>query len=141
MSAACAIALQLDNVSFAFDTQLVVQDISLQVRQGELVVLVGPSGCGKSTLLRLVAGLLMPTSGQIVINSVVCDTLLPEQRLVGWVPQSYALFEHLTVAENIASAPALRGVAVAEQRRRVSELLALCEVEELAGAGRCGALS
>jgi putative spermidine/putrescine transport system ATP-binding protein len=109
-----------------------VADVSLEVAPGELIVLVGPSGCGKSTLLRLVAGLLMPTSGRLLMDGQDIAALPAERRQVGWVPQSYALFDHLGVAENVAFGLKMRGIAAPERARRVQSLLELCELEAFA---------
>ncbi|NJO81651.1 MAG: ABC transporter ATP-binding protein [Blastochloris sp.] len=122
----------LEQLHFQYGDTATIRDVTLAVEPGALVVLVGPSGCGKSTLLRLVAGLLRPTGGAVRIDGGDVKTLAPEQRQIGWVPQSYALFEHLSVAENIAFGPRMRGADRAEQRRRTQELLALCRISELA---------
>jgi putative spermidine/putrescine transport system ATP-binding protein len=125
--------LHLERIRFAYGETPVVKDVSLSVEPGELVVIVGPSGCGKSTLLRLVAGLLQPQDGTLWIDTHDVRGLPPERRRVGWVPQSYALFEHLSVAENIAFGPRMAGMSSAERRRWVDELLTLCRINELAG--------
>jgi ABC-type Fe3+/spermidine/putrescine transport system ATPase subunit len=125
--------LHLERIRFAYGATPIVKDVSLIVEPGELMVIVGPSGCGKSTLLRLVAGLLQPQDGTLWIDTHDVRQLPPERRRVGWVPQSYALFEHLSVAENIAFGPRMAGVKSAERRVWVDELLTLCRISELAG--------
>ncbi|MDT7945582.1 MAG: ABC transporter ATP-binding protein [Cyanobacteriota bacterium PSP.bin.10] len=122
-----------DHIAYAYTPgRWVVQDICLEVQPGEIVVLVGPSGCGKSTLLRLVAGLLIPTQGRLLLDGINTSTLAPEKRLVGWVPQSYALFEHLNVRDNVAFGLRMRRVAKEAMSRRISEMLELCRIAELA---------
>ncbi len=125
--------LHLERIWFAYGATPVVKDVSLSVEPGELMVIVGPSGCGKSTLLRLVAGLLRPQDGTLRIDMHDVRDLPPERRRVGWVPQSYALFEHLSVEENIAFGPRMAGMSSAERRAWVEELLNLCRISELAG--------
>jgi iron(III) transport system ATP-binding protein len=98
--------LTVDRLAVELGGQPVLHDVSLEVEEGELAVIVGPSGCGKSTLLRAIAGLVHPTGGRIrVADSTLNDGstfVRPERRRVGWVPQAASLFPHLTVAENIA---------------------------------------
>ncbi|MDW8234886.1 MAG: ABC transporter ATP-binding protein, partial [Roseiflexaceae bacterium] len=110
----------------------VVHDICLSVLPGEIVVLVGPSGCGKSTLLRLTAGLLFPTAGRLLMDETDTSAIPPDRRRVGWVPQSYALFEHLNVRDNIAFGLRMRRASRQEIARRVSDMLDLCRITELA---------
>ena len=111
----------------------------LAARRGELLALLGPSGCGKTTLLRMVAGLERPSAGEIVFDGRVFASvpraiyLPPEKRSVGMVFQSYALWPHMTVAENVGYPLRIRGVAGAEIRRRVADALALIGLADLAG--------
>ena len=106
-----------------------LRDLSLSVAQGEFVSLLGPSGCGKTTLLRCIAGLLHPDRGQITVGGRDITALAAHQRNVGVVFQNYALFPHLTVAENIAFGLRARGVSKAEAAPRVAEALALVRME------------
>ncbi|MFN3884820.1 MAG: ABC transporter ATP-binding protein, partial [Rhodocyclaceae bacterium] len=118
--------LALENVSHAYGAHIVVDGLSLSLRDGEIGCLLGASGCGKTTVLRLIAGFEQPVSGQILLRDVVvADThrcVPPEKRRIGMVFQDYALFPHLTVAGNI-------GFGLREKsalaRRHVDELLAL----------------
>ena len=112
-----------------FGAATVLRDLSLSVAQGEFVSLLGPSGCGKTTLLRCIAGLLHPDRGQITIGGRDITALAAHQRNVGVVFQNYALFPHLTVAENIAFGLRARGVSKAEAAPRVAEALALVRME------------
>jgi putative spermidine/putrescine transport system ATP-binding protein len=128
-----AASVVFENISYAYAPgHPVVKDVCLAVQPGEIVVLVGPSGCGKSTLLRLVAGLLIPTAGRLLIDGNDMSARAPEHRLVGWVPQSYALFEHLNVRDNVAFGLRMRRAAKETIRRRVGEMLELCRISELA---------
>jgi putative spermidine/putrescine transport system ATP-binding protein len=128
-----AASVVFENISYAYAPgHPVVKDVCLAVQPGEIVVLVGPSGCGKSTLLRLVAGLLFPTAGRLLIDGCDMSGFAPERRLVGWVPQSYALFEHLNVRDNVAFGLRMRRATKETIRQRVREMLELCRISELA---------
>ncbi|KGM33184.1 ABC transporter ATP-binding protein [Inquilinus limosus] len=94
--------VEIRNVTKAFADHTAVSDVSLTVEDGEFLVLLGPSGCGKSTLLRMIAGLELPTRGDIVIGGRVATRLQPKDRNVAMVFQNYALYPHLTAYENIA---------------------------------------
>ncbi len=99
------IALKLQNLTKTFGAQgevRAVDDIDLEIRQGEFITLLGPSGCGKTTTLRLIAGFEFPTSGQVVLDGQVINNIPPNKRRMSMVFQSYALFPHMTVFENIA---------------------------------------
>ena len=89
--------LDIKSVNFFYGDTQALFSVSLDISKSELVTLVGPSGCGKSTLLRVVAGLLEPRDGKVIVDGEDMTRVPPEQRRVGWVPQSYALFEHLNV--------------------------------------------
>ena len=103
--------------------------VTLSVRQGEFLALLGPSGCGKTTLLRTLAGFIEPTSGELLIDGQRMEGVPPNRRPVNTVFQNYALFPHLTVAENIAFGPRRRKVARAEVGALVAEALALVGME------------
>jgi putative spermidine/putrescine transport system ATP-binding protein len=108
-----------------------VENINLDVRGGEIIALLGPSGCGKTTLLRIVAGFIAQTEGRIIIGDDVVDALPPNRRAVGIVFQNYALFPHLTIAENVAYGLAARGVDSATQRREAQRLLDLVQLPSM----------
>ncbi|MFN7053301.1 MAG: ABC transporter ATP-binding protein, partial [Gemmobacter sp.] len=91
-----------------------LDDVSVTIRQGEFFTLLGPSGCGKTTLLRLIAGFEMPSSGMILIDGAEVTNLPPNRRPVNTVFQSYALFPHMTVAENVGFALKMQGRPKAE---------------------------
>ena len=107
--------------------------VDLAVSQGECVTIVGPSGCGKSTLLRVVAGLVAPTSGEILLDGAEVTDLEPGRRDVAFVFQSYALYPHMTVERNLAFPLRMRRVPRAERRERVLEVAARLGIEALLG--------
>jgi ABC-type sugar transport system ATPase subunit len=118
--------LSISGVSKRFGTTLVLDDISLEVPDGAFAVLVGPSGCGKSTLLRLIAGLERADRGRIVMGSRDVTGAEPRDRDIAMVFQSYALYPHLTVRDNLAFGLNLRGTPaaeIAERVRKVSDML------------------
>lgn len=127
-----SIAVQLENITFTYNGTPAVQDISMDIRSSELVVLVDPSRCGKSTLLKLVAGLIFPDQGRLLINQRETHNLPPEKRNIGWVPQSYALFEHLNVSQNVEFGLKTRQLSRDARQQRVDQMLDLCRIPELA---------
>lgn len=94
--------LEIQNVSKQFDDHLVVNNISLSIKQGEFFTLLGPSGCGKTTLLRMIAGFNLPDSGKIILEGQDITNMPPEKRPLHTIFQSYALFPHMTVFDNVA---------------------------------------
>jgi spermidine/putrescine transport system ATP-binding protein len=108
-----------------------LEDATLSIRQSEFFTLVGPSGCGKTTLLRLIAGFEQPTSGEILLYDQPLADLPPYRRPVNTVFQSYALFPHLTVDQNVAFGLEMQGVDAARITQRVAESLALVQLEGL----------
>ncbi len=125
--------IQLDDVTKRYAGHPVVSHVSLTVAEGELFVLLGPSGSGKSTILRMIAGLNTVDEGRIWLHGRDVTSAPPQQREVGFVFQHYALFRHMTVAENVEFALRVRGTSPAVRRRRCDELL---ELVGLAGLGR-----
>ena len=115
-------AVELRDVRKAFDGVPVLHGISMTIADGELVTLVGPSGCGKSTLLKIIAGIEELTDGEIVINGRLINGLAPKDRGVAMVFQSYALYPHMSVAQNIGFALQMQRVPQAEIRARVEEV-------------------
>ncbi|TAK11872.1 MAG: ABC transporter ATP-binding protein [Anaerolineae bacterium] len=105
-----------------------VEDISLDIREGEFFTLLGPSGCGKTTTLRLIAGFETPDSGMVIIGGQVANELAPYQRPVNTVFQNYALFPHLTVEQNVAFGLKVKRIPVPEQEQRVNEALELVQM-------------
>ena len=123
--------LALENVSKRFGEVLAVDGVDLEVEHGEFVVFVGPSGCGKSTMLRLISGLESVTEGRILIGGRDVTHVAPSRRGVAMVFQSYALFPHMTAAENIGFGLRLGRVPKDEIARRVAEVAATLQIEAL----------
>jgi multiple sugar transport system ATP-binding protein len=124
-------AISLDQVSKRFGSVDVIRDVSLQIASGELVVFLGPSGSGKTTLLRMIAGLESIDGGALVIDGVRSETLPPGKRKVAMVFQNYALYPHMTVAENMAFGLRNIGVAPDVIQRRIAEAARMLEMESL----------
>lgn len=110
-----------------------LDSVSVAIRKGEFFTLLGPSGCGKTTLLRLIAGFDSPTSGAILIDGEDVSDLPPNRRPVNTVFQSYALFPHLTVAQNVAFGLEMLGRPKGEIAARTAEMLALVKLDQMAG--------
>ncbi|MFI9842137.1 ABC transporter ATP-binding protein [Nonomuraea sp. NPDC051941] len=125
-------AAELIKVTQRFGSFTAVDEIDLAVPAGRLTTLLGPSGCGKTTTLRMIAGYSAPTSGTIRIDGVDSTRTPPEKRDLGMVFQSYALFPHMTVADNVGYGLKLRKVPAAERRTRVMETLDLVGLAHLA---------
>ena len=123
------VMLSLKNVFKRFDRDEVLSDFSLEIHDGEFFTLLGPSGCGKTTVLRLIAGFEQPNEGVILIEGQPVENLPAEKRPVNTVFQSYALFPHMTVAQNVAFGLRMSGVGKAEIASRVSEALELVKLE------------
>ncbi|WP_316359302.1 sn-glycerol-3-phosphate ABC transporter ATP-binding protein UgpC [Devosia sp.] len=123
--------IELAHVGKRYGAVTVLNDISLQMGDGEFVVLVGPSGCGKSTLLRMIAGLEDITSGQITIGGKVVNNMPAKERDIAMVFQSYALYPHMKVADNMSFSLRLAGTAKAEIKRRVGEAADILGLEDL----------
>ncbi len=120
-----AAAVRFDNVSKHYGPVVAVDGISFEVQPGDLVTLLGPSGCGKTTTLRLIAGLEMPTSGSVFIDGDDVSRLPASARDVSMVFQSYALFPHMTVFENVSYGLSVSGIGKTEMRDRAEEGLKL----------------
>ncbi len=126
-------AVVLEGVGKSFDRAVVLEDVTLTVRDREFVVFVGPSGCGKSTLLRLIAGLEEPSGGTIRIGERVVNDLEPADRGVAMVFQSYALYPHLSVYDNMALGLKMAGRPRDEIDARVRRAATILQIEELLG--------
>ncbi len=123
--------VRLDAVTKSFGALHIIKGVDLDIRTGEFVVFVGPSGCGKSTLLRLIAGLEPITSGTLAIGGVRMNDVDPSKRGIAMVFQSYALYPHLTVRQNIGLALRISGMAKAEVERQVMEAARILDLEAL----------
>ncbi|MDR5640000.1 ATP-binding cassette domain-containing protein [Thermosynechococcus sp. PP42] len=126
-----AATLRLEGVTRRFAPGVGIGPLSLTVPAGALWVIVGPSGCGKSTLLRLIAGLEQPTSGQIYIGDTCVNGLSGRDRDVAMVFQNYALYPHMTVAENLGFGLKMRGVDPATRQQRILQVAKLLGIESL----------
>ncbi|MDG2703390.1 ABC transporter ATP-binding protein, partial [Vibrio parahaemolyticus] len=124
--------INLEHISQHFGEQIALDDVSLTVKEGEFFSLLGPSGCGKSTLLNIIGGFLEPTKGVVYIGDQDVTTLPPYQRKTGMVFQSYALFPHLTVFDNVAYGLKVQKKKKAEIKQKVMESLALVQLESFA---------
>lgn len=124
--------LEIRNLTKTFDGQNAVEDVSLTIYKGEIFALLGPSGCGKSTLLRMLAGFEQPTEGQIVLDGQDMSHVPPYQRPINMMFQSYALFPHMTVEQNIAFGLKQDKMPRGEIAERVAEMLSLVHMQEFA---------
>ena len=124
--------LRIVDVRKEFDGFVAVEDTNLSIRKGEIFALLGGSGCGKSTLLRCLGGFERPTSGKIYLDGQLMNDLPPYERPINMMFQSYALFPHMTVAQNIAFGPRQDGLSKQQIEERVSEVLKLVQMEKYA---------
>ncbi len=122
--------LSINNIGKRIKRDWIIRNISIEVNNGEIAAILGPSGCGKSTTLRLIAGLDKPDEGNIYIDGVDITNTPPMKRRVGMVFQSYALFPHLTVHQNLSLGLSVRGASAEEIKIRTSGILSLMKLEE-----------
>ena len=134
-----AVGVEIKNLTKTFpvfgnkaEEMYAVNNVSLSIEPGELVTLLGPSGCGKTTLLRMVAGFLVPTAGEIYIGDKEVSQIPPNKRNVGMMFQSYALFPHMTVYENVAYGLKLKHMDKSEVNEKVKSILSLMQIEQYA---------
>ncbi|HUS37691.1 MAG TPA: ABC transporter ATP-binding protein [Verrucomicrobiae bacterium] len=125
-------ALEVEGVRRSFGSVVALNGVSIEVKGGEFFSLLGPSGCGKTTLLRIIAGLEEPDAGGVRLDGSDLLKLAAHERPVNTVFQSYALFPHLTVAENVGFGLRMKKTAAGEVKRRVGEMMELVEVAKLA---------
>src|SRR6187401_833649 len=123
--------LQLSGITKRYGDFKAADDVSLDIADGEFLVLLGPSGCGKTTTLRIIAGFIEPTSGTVRLGDRDITTLPPWKRNTGLVFQSYALFPHMSVAENIAFGLEMRSMPKAQMAPRIAEALRLVRLDHL----------
>ncbi|MGL4287904.1 MAG: ABC transporter ATP-binding protein [Phreatobacter sp.] len=124
--------LRLEQLSKRYNEALAVAGVDLDVAEGELVALLGPSGCGKTTTLRMVAGFIKPSTGKVIIGGEDVTARPPHARDTGMVFQSYALFPHMTVAENVSFGLEMRKIGKAERDTRIAEALRMVRLDHLA---------
>ena len=125
-------SVSFKNVTKHFGNTIVVDDLSLTINDGEFVVLLGPSGCGKTTTLRMLAGLETVTSGDILINNERINDVPTQHRDLAMVFQSYALYPHMTIAENIGYPLRVRKINKQSIDERVKRVANLLEIESIA---------
>lgn len=121
--------LSLENIEKSFDGEKVLKNISLDIGRGEFITLLGSSGCGKTTTIRIVAGLLTPDGGKVVLNGKDITMLAPEKRDVNTVFQNYALFPHMNVEKNIGYGLKLKKLPANEIKAEVEKALSLVQLE------------
>ena len=124
--------ISIRNISKRWGSSVAVDNFSLDIEPGEFFALLGPSGCGKTTLLRILAGLEVPTEGQVLIDGQDMSDIPPNKRAVNMVFQSYAVFPHMTVADNVAYGLKIDRVPQPERDKRVQEALDLVQLGQLA---------
>lgn len=123
-------SILIENLTKKFGKNLILDHLNLEIKTGSLIALLGPSGSGKSTLLKLIAGLESPNDGRIWLTGKDANFLSIQERQIGFVFQNYALFNHLSVSQNIAYGLKIRKVDRVQANKRVQELLKLIQLEE-----------
>lgn len=124
--------VSIQNLTKKFGETTALKNVSLEIHSQELFFLLGPSGCGKTTLLRLIAGFYQPDAGELLFGDKPMGGVPPHKRNTGMVFQNYALWPHMTVAENVAYGLDVRSVSAAERKERVTEALAIVQMEKFA---------
>jgi len=124
-------SIRLERLTKKFGKVIAVNGLNLEVQDGEFISLLGPSGCGKTTTLLMIAGIYRPTEGNVYFNDVLVNDVAPKDRYVGLVFQSYALYPHMKVYDNIAFPLRLAKIPKKETDRRVREVASLTKIEEL----------
>ncbi|MFA6267440.1 MAG: ABC transporter ATP-binding protein [Pseudolabrys sp.] len=133
MTDATGHALALEHITHRFGDFIAAHDINLDVKPGELISLLGPSGCGKTTLLKIIAGFQRQSEGDVLVDGVSITHLPPNRRRIGIVFQNYALFPHMTVAENVGYGPAAAGRPKDEIASVVKEMLGVVQMSPFGG--------
>ena len=124
------IIVKLENFQKSFGTKKIIDNINLEIYEKEFVTILGSSGCGKTTILRIIAGLDMPTSGKVYLDSVDVTALDPTKREVNTIFQNYALFPLMSVYDNIAFGLKMKKVPKDEIKKRVQKMLELVHLED-----------
>ncbi len=125
--------ISIRNLTKRFGATTVLRDVSLEIANRELFFLLGPSGCGKTTLLRLIAGFYQPDGGELRFGDRLMNAVPPHERNTGMVFQSYALWPHMSVSQNVGYGLEIRGVAAKEKAERVNDALRMVRMEAYAG--------
>jgi ABC-type Fe3+/spermidine/putrescine transport system ATPase subunit len=123
--------IELRNIGKTYKTTSALSGINLTLQKGEFLTLLGPTGCGKSTLLRIVAGFVRPSSGEVLIDGKVINDVPPNERQIGLLFQSYALFPHMTVEDNISFGLKVRGWKKSAIQAKVDSVLSLLAIDHL----------
>ena len=123
--------LEFEDIDKSFGTNNVISKFNLRVEKGEFIVLLGPSGCGKSTLLRMIAGLEKIDGGKITLESTLLNDLLPSKRKIAMVFQSYALYPHMNVFQNISFGLTAEKIAKDKIKEKVDEAAKVLKIENL----------
>jgi len=123
--------IKLDSISKSFGSSQALDDVNLEIERGEFVALLGPSGCGKSTTLMILAGLMRPTAGKVVFDGKMVNDVEPKDRDIGMVFQSYALYPHMSVKDNIAFPLKQRKVGKKERYARAEEIAKMLQIVPL----------
>ena len=126
-----SVSIKISHAIKRYGNQTIIPDLSLTVQKGEFFTLLGPSGCGKTTLLRMIAGFNSIEGGTIQFGDRIINTVHPSQRNIGMVFQNYAIFPHMTVAQNVAFGLTNRGISKEEIQRRVDEILKVVQIDNL----------
>src|SRR6266446_3143582 len=122
----------IQNLTKRFSATTALKDISVEIGSQELFFLLGPSGCGKTTLLRIIAGFYQADAGQLLFGEKSMNGVPPHHRNTGMVFQNYALWPHLTVAENVVYGLEVRSLGASEKKQRVAEALAIVQMDKFA---------
>ena len=124
-------SIELKNIEKSFGTNKVINRFDIKINDGEFIVLVGPSGCGKSTLLRMISGLESVDIGEIYLDNKLINNLIPSKREIAMVFQSYALYPHMSVFENMAFGLKMEKISKSEISQKVNNAAATLQIEDL----------
>ena len=125
------ITLEIKSIAIKYEKAYILENFSLTVSKGEILVLLGESGCGKSTLLKMIAGILRPEIGQILLDSIIINNLSPQSREIGYVPQAQVLFPHLTVRQNIEFGMKAQKYSRTLMKEKLEDIVNLTQLSDL----------
>ena len=124
-------SIELKNIEKSFGSNKVINKFDIKINDGEFIVLVGPSGCGKSTLLRMISGLETVDKGEIYLDNKIINNLIPSKREIAMVFQSYALYPHMSVFENMAFGLKMEKIPKSEVNQKVNDAAATLQIKDL----------